>query len=125
MRRLQVPLMPCCLNTAGLPACLPARLPSHTPACTMAWTVASAGEMSDAGETLLSMYDQIREASTQTAGILDLVLGLRVSEAVVCSSCRKVTHSHAYTQYFYNTRVSGWSGQGAGDSGRQLPAGEP
>lgn len=36
----------------------------------------------------------------------------QVREAVVCADprCGKTTHQHAYTQYFYNTRASGYVG---------------
>ena len=81
--------------------------------------------MSDAGETLLTMFDQVREASSQCARIVDLTFGLGVSEAVACSSCQTVTHRNAYTQYFYNTRVSGWSGAEGSASRWQVPAGRP
>lgn len=75
------------------------RPPKHT----------TTGEMSDAGETLLAMFEMIREASPAAAHALDRLFGLHVREAVHCTElhCRKVTHQNAYVQYFYNTRVRG------------------
>ena len=114
--RLQIPLLPCCLKIS------PPAAANSPPTCFLFdFALLAAEEMSDAGETLLSIYDQIKEASTLTAGILDLVLGLRVSEAVICSSYHKITHNHAYTQYFYNTRVSGGCGVEGSVSSQHLP----
>ncbi|KAL4450740.1 hypothetical protein ABPG77_001096 [Micractinium sp. CCAP 211/92] len=64
------------------------------------------GEMSDAGETLLSMFEQIQDASHGSRATLDRLFGLRVAESAKCSHCGAVTHKNAYTQFFYNTRAS-------------------
>ena len=66
-----------------------------------------AGEMSDAGETLLLMFEKVREASPATAAALDDLFGLHEREAVVCTDprCGKTSHQNAYVQYFFNTRV--------------------
>ncbi|PRW56655.1 ankyrin repeat [Chlorella sorokiniana] len=70
------------------------------------------GEMSDAGETLLAMYESIREAHPAAGAALDALFGLRVREEVVCRdpACRKVTHDHEYTQHFFNTRATALRG---------------
>lgn len=62
--------------------------------------------MSDAGETLLAMFEKIREEAPATRALDDL-FGLHVREAVHCMvpHCGKVTHQNTYVQFFYNTRV--------------------
>ena len=67
-----------------------------------------AGEMNDAGEVLLSIYERVMGVSSAAAAAVDATFGLSVSEQVQCSSCRKVTQQSSYTQYFYNTQVGGW-----------------
>ena len=66
-----------------------------------------AGEMNDAGEVLLTIYERVMGVSRAAAAAVDAIFGLSVSEHVQCSSCRKVTQQSSYTQYFYNTQVGG------------------
>jgi hypothetical protein len=87
---------------------------SHSPIlCSRNWVLLRAGEMNDAGEVLLTMYEHIKVATAAAAGAglavqdLDAVFGLGVHEYVACSACRLETHSTRYTQYFYNTQVGG------------------
>ena len=65
------------------------------------------GEMNDAGEVLLTIYERIRALSPGAAAVVDASFGLHVSESVHCSACKKVTHLSEYTQYFFNTQVGG------------------
>ncbi len=61
--------------------------------------------MSDAGEVLLAIYGRIEVLSPAAAQALAAVFGLGVQEYVYCERCEKKSHSHSYTQYFYNTQV--------------------
>ena len=66
-----------------------------------------AGEMNDAAEVLMCIYERVSEAAQEQArpvGI-DAIFGLTVREEVHCSQCRKTTHQTSYTQYFYNSQV--------------------
>ncbi|KAL4433796.1 hypothetical protein ABPG75_000237 [Micractinium tetrahymenae] len=66
------------------------------------------GEMNDAAEVLLSIYERVIEAASQMglpAGI-EPTFGLSVREEVHCSHCGKDTHQTSYTQYFYNTQAT-------------------
>ncbi|KAL4433799.1 hypothetical protein ABPG75_000240 [Micractinium tetrahymenae] len=66
------------------------------------------GEMNDAAEVLLSIYERVMEAASQMglpAGIKP-TFGLSVREEVHCSHCGKDTHQTSYTQYFYNTQAT-------------------
>ncbi len=58
-----------------------------------------AGEMSDASELLMVLYEHLKAAGKGTAGdSVDDAFGLRVAEGVTCSSCGKETHANRYTQ---------------------------
>jgi hypothetical protein len=66
------------------------------------------GEMNDAAEVLLCIYEKAIEAAKslgRTSGI-EQTFGLEVHEAVNCSRCRRPTQQNAYTQYFYNTQAT-------------------
>ena len=67
------------------------------------------GEMSDAGEVLLAIYDCIAGVTTSRGlpAIVDHVFGLHVSESVHCSACGKGSHESSYVQYFYNVPATG------------------
>jgi hypothetical protein len=65
----------------------------------------AAGEMSDAGEVLLAIYGRIEALRPAAAQALAVVFGLGVQEYVYCDKCNMKSHSHSYTQYFYNTQV--------------------
>ncbi|KAL4433818.1 hypothetical protein ABPG75_000259 [Micractinium tetrahymenae] len=67
------------------------------------------GEMNDAGEVLLTIYESI-QAVEQAQGLPSSVqacMGLTVKEAMHCKSCKVVTHRSDYTQYFYNAQAAG------------------
>lgn len=67
-----------------------------------------AGEMNDAAEVLLSVYDKVMEVAAgldRLAGV-DATFGLAVEESVHCRVCGKDSLQTSYTQYFYNTQAS-------------------
>ena len=67
----------------------------------------AAGQMSDAAEVLLCVYERVMEVAGglgRPSGI-DATFGLVVREEVHCHRCGKVTHQSSYTQYFHNTQV--------------------
>ncbi|KAL4424466.1 hypothetical protein ABPG77_006404 [Micractinium sp. CCAP 211/92] len=65
------------------------------------------GEMSDAGELLLVLYEHIKEAAPgPPAAQLDAAFGLHVREAVRCPKCPKTTQKQSYTQYFCNVSAA-------------------
>jgi uncharacterized UBP type Zn finger protein len=71
----------CCLQTLSILA----------PTC--------AGEMSDAGELLLVLFEHMKGVAPAVAGAaVDAVFGLRVAEAVECQSCGRETQQCRYTQ---------------------------
>ena len=57
----------------------------------------AAGEMSDAAETLLSLYSSINAVSGSVKP-LDDIFGLEVLEFVKCSSCGRASHRQQYVQ---------------------------
>ncbi|KAL4450742.1 hypothetical protein ABPG77_001098 [Micractinium sp. CCAP 211/92] len=66
------------------------------------------GEMNDAAEVLLAIYERVMEVAAgrgRPAGI-EPTFGLSVREEVHCPSCSKATHQTSYTQYFYNTQAT-------------------
>lgn len=56
--------------------------------------------MSDAAEVLGAIYDSLA-AMPGGKQLVDLVFGLRVSEAVHCGKCGRDTHRNTYTQFFH------------------------
>ncbi|KAI7841106.1 hypothetical protein COHA_005331 [Chlorella ohadii] len=62
------------------------------------------GEMSDAGELLLVLYEHIQAAAPAeaAAAAVDRAFGLHIAEAVRCQKCGRVTQEGRYTQYFHN-----------------------
>ncbi|PRW57916.1 ubiquitin carboxyl-terminal hydrolase [Chlorella sorokiniana] len=68
----------------------------------------SLGEMNDAAELLLCVYEKVMEAEGPSgrANELAATFGLAVREEVHCAACGKTTHQNAYTQYFYNTQAT-------------------
>lgn len=75
------------------------------------------GEMSDAGELLLVLYEHIRAAAPAeaAAGAVDSAFGLHIAEAVRCQKCGRVTQEGRYTQYFHNVPAAALRGSlGAG-----------
>jgi hypothetical protein len=74
--------------------------------------------MNDAGEVLLTIYEQIRALALARRAelVVDDVFGLAVTEAVNCHKCGETTHQSCYVQYFYNTQVGG-AGVGWGVGG--------
>ena len=78
-----------------------------------------AGEMSDAAEVLLSLYERVMEAEARLGLPSQLIstVGLEVREEVHCGQCGKATHQASYTQYFYNTQVGRWREGEGGRSG--------
>lgn len=79
------------------------------------------GEMSDAGEVVMALYEQLAPVATKAnqPGLLDHIFGLHVKERVHCYKCFVSTHEHDYTQYFYNVMA-----KGIGDQEARLP-GQP
>lgn len=74
----------------------PATHPRARSCCTSA---PGAGEMSDAGELVLVLYEHIEAAAPgPPAAQLDAAFGLRVHEAVRCPKCPKTTQERRYTQ---------------------------
>ena len=63
------------------------------------------GEMNDAGEVLLTLFEHVMGVAPAAAAAVDATFGLSVSEHVQCSACCKVTQQSSYTQFFYNTQV--------------------
>jgi uncharacterized UBP type Zn finger protein len=58
-----------------------------------------AGEMSDAGELLLVLFEHMKSVAPAVAGTaVDAVFGLRVAEAVECQNCGRETQQSSYTQ---------------------------
>lgn len=79
----------------------PTVLPSYAPlyATKRPPSTQPAGEMSDAGELLLVLYEHIKSAAPPAAAAaVDAAFGLRVAEAVRCSKCGMATHKGRYTQ---------------------------
>eukprot|EP00887_Chlorella_sp_A99_P005120 scaffold25.g5120.t1 len=64
------------------------------------------GEMSDAGEVLLTLYERIHGMSQEAADQVDACFGLRVREAVNCGQCGRTTQQNEYTQFFFNTQAT-------------------
>eukprot|EP00887_Chlorella_sp_A99_P005123 scaffold25.g5123.t1 len=64
------------------------------------------GEMSDAGEVLLTIYEHIGGVSQEAADQVDACFGLRVREAVHCGQCGRTTQQNEYTQFFFNTQAT-------------------
>ncbi|KAL4437094.1 hypothetical protein ABPG75_004233 [Micractinium tetrahymenae] len=65
------------------------------------------GEMSDAGELLLVLYEHLKAAAPgRPAAELDAAFGLHVHEAVRCTKCPRTTQEQRYTQYFCNVSAA-------------------
>lgn len=62
-----------------------------------------AGEMNDAAEVLLTLYNCVRAAAGEAE--LDAVFGLAMREYVNCSACGLDTHAYSYTQYLATVPV--------------------
>jgi hypothetical protein len=58
----------------------------------------AAGEMSDAGELLLVLYEHLKAAAAEAGASVDAVFGLRVAEAVLCGQCGMETQGGQYVQ---------------------------
>ncbi|KAK9808996.1 hypothetical protein WJX72_007602 [[Myrmecia] bisecta] len=69
------------------------------------------GEMNDASEVLLVLYEALKGAQDskgvpEEQQLVERSFGLHVTEAVCCGACDLRTQESAYTQYFYNTSVA-------------------
>ncbi|PSC67694.1 Inactive ubiquitin carboxyl-terminal hydrolase 54 isoform A [Micractinium conductrix] len=64
------------------------------------------GEMNDAGEVLLTLYERAMGVSEGAASAVNEIFGLPVSECVRCHKCGRTTHNSSYTQYFYNIQAA-------------------
>ncbi|KAL4433821.1 hypothetical protein ABPG75_000262 [Micractinium tetrahymenae] len=66
------------------------------------------GEMNDAGEVLLTIYESIQavEQAQHLPSSMEAVVGLPVQEGVYCPTCELASHKTSYTQYFYNAQAS-------------------
>ncbi|DBA68222.1 TPA: hypothetical protein ACH3X2_013838 [Trebouxia sp. C0005] len=71
------------------------------------------GEMSDAGEVVMALYEQLAPvaAKANQPGLLDHMFGLHVKEEVHCCKCSATTHEHEYVQYFYVAMATGIANQ--------------
>ena len=63
------------------------------------------GEMNDAGEVLLTIYERAMGMSPAAAAAVNALCGLAISERVQCASCSKATQQSSYIQYFYSIQV--------------------
>eukprot|EP00887_Chlorella_sp_A99_P005108 scaffold25.g5108.t1 len=72
------------------------------------------GEMNDAGEVLLTLYERINKvcAAAGRASEPDAIFGLHVAEALACAACGCVSHQSTYTQYFFNVAATALRQQG-------------
>ncbi|KAK9808861.1 hypothetical protein WJX72_005355 [[Myrmecia] bisecta] len=69
------------------------------------------GEMNDASEVLLVLYEALKGAQDskgvpEEQQLVERSFGLHVTEAVCCGACDLRTQESAYTQYFYNTSAA-------------------
>jgi hypothetical protein len=66
------------------------------------------GEMADAGELLLTLYERINAACSAIgiASVVDSVLGVKLSQAVHCQTCGKSTHETSHLQYFMHVSAT-------------------
>lgn len=69
------------------------------------------GEMSDAGEVLLTVYECIL-AAEKAVGVpphrssVEATFGLHLREWVWCGDCQLATHHHSFMQCFYDTQAA-------------------
>lgn len=81
-------------------SCCPAtRLLSPTRTQPLGAPSLAAGEMSDAGELLLVLFEHVKAAAPPAAAAaVEAAFGLQVAEAVRCTKCGMVTQEGRYTQ---------------------------
>ncbi|KAL4450736.1 hypothetical protein ABPG77_001092 [Micractinium sp. CCAP 211/92] len=65
-----------------------------------------AGEMNDAGEVLLTLYERTIRTGAAAEDAVNAIFGLSVEEQVKCARCGKATHCSSYTQFFCNVQAA-------------------
>lgn len=82
-----------------------------------------AGEMSDATEVLVAMYDSLKKMlQPSLQSLADVVFGLSVTETVKCKSCNhgkeRVWELVCYTQHFHTVSAASLRQQAAAERAR-------